>query len=98
MPLFKAFQAKLERVLCKILQEAKLLRKPGWSRQPCWSCPAVVLCPALWEAGAVSSLQLPCEALVPWHKGADLTGAVYGSPKVNMQVEMQCHLHQFVMQ
>lgn len=66
MPLSKAFQAKFGRVLCKTLQEANLLRKTGWSRQPCWSCPAVVLCPALWEAGAVSYLQLPCEDLVPW--------------------------------
>lgn len=77
MPLFKAFQAKLERVLFKILQEAKLLRKPGWSRQPCWSCPAVVLCPALWEAGAVSSLQLPCEALVPWQGEVQTSLALY---------------------
>lgn len=66
MPLFRTFQARLERVLCKILQEANLLRKTGWSRQSCWSCPTVVLCPALWEAGAVSHLQLPCEDLVPW--------------------------------
>lgn len=67
MPLFTTFQAKLERVLHKILQEAKLLRKTGWSWQPCWSYhSSVVLCPAVWAANAVSYPQLPCEDLVPW--------------------------------
>jgi len=32
MPLFTTFQAMLECVLHKILQEAMLLKKTGWSR------------------------------------------------------------------